>query len=661
MLRVNVNLVTATMQETEVLTSGRVGLQCGFTFSEEWDGLVKVATFEGAETADVAILTSDNIVTVPAECLSSPGAKLRVGACGMNADGDIVIPTIWVNAGRIQQGAEPSGIPASEPSPNWAAQVQEAAASALEIARGVKAEADNGEFDGEAGISPTATVVRGDSSVTVTITDANGTTSAEVYDGQTGATGGTGPAGNSTWVSTVKPDPVEYAVYEDDPDYQMLAGGEFATSGLKGRTGQAPQVGDIISYPGSYDSNDEWDTQYSGLYVIYHVNSTSVWGDYKGDIIGPKGDTGNTGAAATVTTGTTTTLAPGSYATVTNTGTSSAAVLNFGIPKGDTGPGPSDAQVQAAVDDYLDDHPTVTGTFTNEAKYALISLLEKVAYIDANGQTYLDTLETELFAVRVTSISAVFTQGQNVIFDTDSLDTLKQYLVVTATYSDNTTAVITTYTLSGTLTDGSSIITVTYGNKTTTFNVTVSQSYSYIQSSGDALYIDTGISLTGNMVVEVDVAFLQSTTRQYMGIIKKVDSYNYRAHFGAQEISSTPMLAVNDAGALYGLKVAYDTSMHTYKLSANTIYIDNTSLNNTSQTTGGWPVGENFWLFYRNTINISPTQQYCNARVYGFRTYENNVLTHNLVPFTQNGDIGLLDRVSGTFVTSTGSGTLTIA
>jgi hypothetical protein len=44
-----------------------------------------------------------------------------------------------------------------------------------------------------------------------------------------------------------------------------------------------------------------------------------------------------TGAAATVSVGTTTTLSPGSSATVANAGTSSAAIFNFGIPTGATG------------------------------------------------------------------------------------------------------------------------------------------------------------------------------------------------------------------------------------------------------------------------------------------------------------------------------------
>lgn len=63
--------------------------------------------------------------------------------------------------------------------------------------------------------------------------------------------------------------------------------------------------------------------------------------------------------------------------------------------KGDTGM-PSEQQVQDAVDDYLDGHPAVSGTFTNAAKYALLSLLEKVAYIDTSGQTYLEKLRRTL-------------------------------------------------------------------------------------------------------------------------------------------------------------------------------------------------------------------------------------------------------------------------
>ena len=62
------------------------------------------------------------------------------------------------------------------------------------------------------------------------------------------------------------------------------------------------------------------------------------------------------------------------------------------------------------------------------------------------------------------------------MYDSDSLDSLKADLVVTAHWSNSTTTTVPSadYTLSGTLTVGTSTITVSYGGKTTTFNVTVS-------------------------------------------------------------------------------------------------------------------------------------------------------------------------------------------
>ena len=56
----------------------------------------------------------------------------------------------------------------------------------------------------------------------------------------------------------------------------------------------------------------------------------------KGDT-GPRGPQGERGTNATVYIGTTSTLNPGSQATVYNSGTDSNAVLNFGIPKGEKG------------------------------------------------------------------------------------------------------------------------------------------------------------------------------------------------------------------------------------------------------------------------------------------------------------------------------------
>ena len=86
-------------------------------------------------------------------------------------------------------------------------------------------------------------------------------------------------------------------------------------------------------------------------------------------------------------------------------------------------------------------------------------------------------------AVTLSSISAVYTQS-GTVYTTDSLDSLKTDLVVTATWSDTSTSTVAAadYTLSGTLTAGTSTITVTYGGKIDTFTVTVTANPQYVTS-----------------------------------------------------------------------------------------------------------------------------------------------------------------------------------
>lgn len=81
---------------------------------------------------------------------------------------------------------------------------------------------------------------------------------------------------------------------------------------------------------------------------------------------GPEGPTGPTGAAATIAVGTTTTGAAGTSASVTNVGTSSAAVFDFTIPRGDTGAtGPTGAAATIAVGTTTTTAPNTNATVTN--------------------------------------------------------------------------------------------------------------------------------------------------------------------------------------------------------------------------------------------------------------------------------------------------------
>jgi len=118
------------------------------------------------------------------------------------------------------------------------------------------------------------------------------------------------------------------------------------------------------------------------------------------------------------------------------------------------------------------------GGVTPEIKEALLNCFEHVAWTDEHGQDYVDALEAALYPpANLVSISAVYTQS-GAVYDTASLDDLKPDLVVTANYDDGTSEAVTNYTLSGTLSVGTSTVTVSYGGKTTAFSVTVTH---YVQ------------------------------------------------------------------------------------------------------------------------------------------------------------------------------------
>ena len=110
--------------------------------------------------------------------------------------------------------------------------------------------------------------------------------------------------------------------------------------GIKGADGDITWEGEWSSST-TYTQNEA--VQYNGsAYVCLQGNSnlippnnTSAW-----SLMTSKGDTGPAGAvgsAGTITIGTVTTGSSGSSAAVTNSGTSSEAVLNFNLPKGSQG------------------------------------------------------------------------------------------------------------------------------------------------------------------------------------------------------------------------------------------------------------------------------------------------------------------------------------
>lgn len=111
-------------------------------------------------------------------------------------------------------------------------------------------------------------------------------------------------------------------------------------------------VGQVLTKQSSADGDADWDDPASSGHTIEDADGTTmpyqstlqfVNADVTNDgvnhktVVDCKGSQGDPGQAATIAVGTTTTLAPGSSATVTNSGTSSAAIFDFGIPRGADG------------------------------------------------------------------------------------------------------------------------------------------------------------------------------------------------------------------------------------------------------------------------------------------------------------------------------------
>ena len=126
---------------------------------------------------------------------------------------------------------------------------------------------------------------------------------------------------------------------------------------------------------------------------------------------------------------------------------------------------------------------TVTGV-ADSSSYSNKNSVITLSSTGVSSKTVNVTLVNTDIEPTISSISAVYTQGNTVVYPTTSLDSLKNNLVVTANYTNSTSTTVTGYTLSGTLTEGTSTITVTYSGKTTTFNVNVSPEQSSVAVTG---------------------------------------------------------------------------------------------------------------------------------------------------------------------------------
>lgn len=165
---------------------------------------------------------------------------------------------------------------------------------------------------------------------------------------------------------------------------------------------------------------------------------------------------------------------------------------------------------------------------SEDIKTTLLACFRKVAWIDTHGQDYYDNLYNALYPdTGLVRITAVFTQGSVVIYPDTPINDLKAYLTVTGYYRDGTSKNISDYSLSGTLTTGTSVITVSKEGKTATFNVTVAQpeyghTVFYKASDGIILTEFADMEVTGSGKGDMSETLTNNTLR-----VRETGSTNY--------------------------------------------------------------------------------------------------------------------------------------
>lgn len=148
--KIQVSGVRAHVVYRNFIPAGIIGAQVEIDYADDlWQGLHKTVVFRGAVTKDV--VTDANIVTMPQEVAEKPLSPLSVGVYGVDADGNLAIPTVWADLGFVRESANPSGDTTTDPSlPVWA-QIKQIAYEAKQQALSVRNDADSGAFDGAPG------------------------------------------------------------------------------------------------------------------------------------------------------------------------------------------------------------------------------------------------------------------------------------------------------------------------------------------------------------------------------------------------------------------------------------------------------------------------------------------------------------------------------
>lgn len=171
-MQISVNTNNVILNKKDTIESGEYNVTpCNFTFTEEYEGLIKTAVFtKNSRSYKMNII--NNMCQIPYEVLENPGA-VALGVFAYEEQNQFLVlrysprPTVFnVTQGSYKENAENS----TPPTPTQFEQYEEALAEGLQ-------EVENVDIDAQ----KEGTVA------TVTITNRNGTEKVvEIYDGEKG-------------------------------------------------------------------------------------------------------------------------------------------------------------------------------------------------------------------------------------------------------------------------------------------------------------------------------------------------------------------------------------------------------------------------------------------------------------------------------------------
>lgn len=241
---------------------------------------------------------------------------------------------------------------------------------------------------------------------------------------------------------------------------------------------------------------------------------------------------------------------------------------------------------------------TWTSSDTSVATVSSTGLVTSVGYgtatITATSGGKSATCSVLVAQAQLEDITAVYTQS-GTVYDTDTLDSLKPDLVVTVFYDNQTSAVVTNYTLSGTLTVGTSTVTVNYAGLTTTFTVVVSENWKTL--IGDDLsewHYHTNASHSGNVIT------IAPSSVSWDNYVKPLALYQYSAIKNKRiRISGTVELTGYSSGKGFAIVPGTFTAPSE---STRKAYL---SLDNTQASTTGWITTNGTFTFDTESLTLA--------------------------------------------------------